>query len=235
MPDAGRHLRDRPHLPARVRDRDRGPVGDAEPDRGGRVDLQPRHRLRVLQLGHPPGLRPRLVVLEEPPGDEREGAADGCRVCYLGAQERLRRAHEWRPDHAVVAVGAQPVWDPRGWAALADASRSIRSQLNRARNKGVAVREWTPQRAKADPRVRALEEQIQSAGSDRAALVAELAELRQAVRTEKLGEVAAEFDRVHSIRRAVEVGSVDAVIQAHELRPRLVEAVERGLAAAARR
>ena len=59
--------------------------------------------------------------------------------------------------------------------------------------------------------------------------MAELAELRQAVRTEKLGEVASEFDRVHSIRRAVEVGSVDAIIQAHELRPRLVEAVERGL------
>ncbi|MDX6231604.1 MAG: hypothetical protein QOH68_555, partial [Nocardioidaceae bacterium] len=42
-------------------------------------------------------------------------------------------------------------------------------------------------------------------------------------------EVAAEFDRVHSIARAVEVGSVDAVIGAHELRPRLIEAVERGL------
>ena len=87
-------------------------------------------------------------------------------------------------------------------------------------------------RTSADPRVRALEEQIQAAGSDRAALVAELGELRQAVRTEKLGEVASEFDRVHSIRRAVEVGSVDAVIQAHELRPRLVEAVEKGLQAA---
>ena len=86
-------------------------------------------------------------------------------------------------------------------------------------------------RTSADPRVRGLEEKIQSAGSDRAALVAELGELRQAVRTEKLGEVASEFDRVHSIRRAVEVGSVDAVIQAHELRPRLVEAVEKGLQA----
>ena len=89
-------------------------------------------------------------------------------------------------------------------------------------------------RTSADPRVRGLEEQIQSAGSDRAALVAELGELRQAVRTEKLGEVASEFDRVHSIRRAVEVGSVDAVIQAHELRPRLVEAVEKGLRPRAR-
>jgi len=67
-------------------------------------------------------------------------------------------------------------------------------------------------------------------GATRAALGTELAELRTAVRSEKLGEVAAEFDGVHSIQRAVAMGSVDAVIGAHELRPRLIEAVERGLA-----
>ena len=44
--------------------------------------------------------------------------------------------------------------------------------------------------------------------------------------SEKLGEVAAEFDRIHSIHRAVEVGSVDAVIGAHELRPRIIDALE---------
>ncbi|MFP5347888.1 MAG: carboxyl transferase domain-containing protein, partial [Actinomycetes bacterium] len=85
-------------------------------------------------------------------------------------------------------------------------------------------------RTSADPRVRALEEQVSSAdGAQRAGLVAELSQLRAAVRTEKLGEVAAEFDAVHSIQRAVSVGSVDAVIAADELRPRLVEEVERGL------
>ena len=46
----------------------------------------------------------------------------------------------------------------------------------------------------------------------RAELLTELAELRTTVRVEKLAEVAAEFDGIHSIRRAVEVGSVDAVI-----------------------
>jgi hypothetical protein len=65
---------------------------------------------------------------------------------------------------------------------------------------------------------------------ERARLLAELAEVRAAVRSEKLGEVAAEFDAVHSIERAVKVGSVDAIISAAELRPRLVDAVERGLA-----
>jgi len=54
------------------------------------------------------------------------------------------------------------------------------------------------------------------------------------VRSEKLGEVAGEFDGVHSIQRAVEMGSVDAVIASSELRPQLIEAVQRGLEQQAR-
>jgi hypothetical protein len=49
------------------------------------------------------------------------------------------------------------------------------------------------------------------------------------VRAEKLGEVAAEFDRVHSIHRAVDVGSVDAIVPAAQLRPRIIEAIARGM------
>ncbi|MDA0563879.1 ATP-grasp domain-containing protein [Streptomonospora sp. S1-112] len=82
-------------------------------------------------------------------------------------------------------------------------------------------------RTAADPRVRELEGRVAAAtGTDKAALAAELEELRSAVRAEKLGEVAAEFDGVHNIRRAVEVGSVDAVISAAEMRPRIIEAIE---------
>ncbi|MFG1867103.1 ATP-binding protein [Micromonospora arborensis] len=82
-------------------------------------------------------------------------------------------------------------------------------------------------RTAADPRVRDLEARVAaSAGTERAALTAELDELRSSVRAEKLGEVATEFDRVHNIQRAVEVGSVDAVIRAAELRPRIIEAIE---------
>jgi hypothetical protein len=78
-----------------------------------------------------------------------------------------------------------------------------------------------------DPRLRDLEARITAAtGADRATLTAELDELRASVRAEKLGEVAAEFDRVHDIQRAVRVGSVDAVIRAAELRPRIIEAIE---------
>jgi acetyl-CoA carboxylase carboxyltransferase component len=86
-------------------------------------------------------------------------------------------------------------------------------------------------RAAADPRVTSLEARLaQASGAERAALATQLAELRTSVRAEKLGEVAAEFDSVHSIRRAVSVGSVDAVIAANELRPRIIAAIEAGLA-----
>ncbi|WP_229402090.1 ATP-binding protein [Micromonospora okii] len=86
-------------------------------------------------------------------------------------------------------------------------------------------------RTAADARVRDLEARVAAAsGADRAALTAELDELRASVRAEKLGEVATEFDRVHDIARAVRVGSVDAVIRAAELRPRIIEAIEARLA-----
>jgi acetyl-CoA carboxylase carboxyltransferase component len=86
-------------------------------------------------------------------------------------------------------------------------------------------------RTEADPRVRDVETRLGSAaGAERARLATELADLRTAVRSEKLGEVASEFDSVHSIHRAVSVGSVDAVIDPHELRPRIIAAIEAGLA-----
>ncbi|GIJ29611.1 fused acetyl/propionyl-CoA carboxylase subuit alpha/methylmalonyl-CoA decarboxylase subunit alpha [Micromonospora qiuiae] len=88
-------------------------------------------------------------------------------------------------------------------------------------------------RTAADPRVRELEARVAAAsGADRASLTAELDELRSSVHAEKLGEVATEFDRVHNIQRAVEVGSVDAVIRAADLRPRIIEAIEARLSSA---
>ncbi|WP_433567271.1 carboxyl transferase domain-containing protein [Nocardia sp. CA-151230] len=87
-------------------------------------------------------------------------------------------------------------------------------------------------RTAADPRVRDFESRaVTASGTDRATLTAERDELRSSVRVEKLGEVAAEFDRVHNIERAVQVGSVDAIIRATELRPRIIEAIETGLGA----
>ncbi|MEO7979928.1 MAG: carboxyl transferase domain-containing protein, partial [Sporichthyaceae bacterium] len=85
-------------------------------------------------------------------------------------------------------------------------------------------------RTAADPRVRELENRLtQEEGAARAPLATELGELRASVRSQQLGQVAAEFDHVHTIQRAVEVGSVDAVIAASELRPKLIAAVEHGM------
>lgn len=83
-------------------------------------------------------------------------------------------------------------------------------------------------RTAASPEMTALDERIAAArGAERIGLQVERAQLRTAIRAEKISEVAAEFDGIHDIHRAVEVGSVDAVIPAARLRPEIVAAIER--------
>jgi hypothetical protein len=60
----------------------------------------------------------------------------------------------------------------------------------------------------------------------KAELASELAEVRASVRAEKLSALGVEFDAIHSIQRAVEVGSVDAVIAASELRCAIAEHID---------
>jgi acetyl-CoA carboxylase carboxyltransferase component len=85
-------------------------------------------------------------------------------------------------------------------------------------------------RTASDPRVKELEAALNAAdGVEQAHLRVELAALRSSVRSEKLGEVAAQFEGIHNIERARDVGSVHAIIPAAELRPRLIDAVERGM------
>jgi acetyl-CoA carboxylase carboxyltransferase component/biotin carboxyl carrier protein len=85
-------------------------------------------------------------------------------------------------------------------------------------------------RTDADPRVVEHEARLDQVDDDeRARLRAELADVRATVRSEKLGEVADEFDDVHSVERALRVGSIDTIIPADRLRPHLIEAVERGI------
>jgi acetyl-CoA carboxylase carboxyltransferase component len=84
-------------------------------------------------------------------------------------------------------------------------------------------------RTSTDRRVVDLETRLaETSGAERAELSAKLAEIRASVRAEKLSDVATEFDRVHSVHRAVEVGSVDAVVRAAELRPRIIGAISKG-------
>jgi acetyl/propionyl-CoA carboxylase alpha subunit/acetyl-CoA carboxylase carboxyltransferase component len=87
-------------------------------------------------------------------------------------------------------------------------------------------------RTSADPRVAGLQTRIAEAtanGDDASRLRAELASAWPAVHSEKLGQVADEFDNVHSIERARDVGSVHTIVPAARLRPYLVDAVQRGM------
>ena len=65
--------------------------------------------------------------------------------------------------------------------------------------------------------------------AERSQLRVQLADTRATVRSEKLGEVAAEFEQIHNIERAREVGSVHTIVPAVELRPYLIAAVGRGM------
>jgi acetyl/propionyl-CoA carboxylase alpha subunit/acetyl-CoA carboxylase carboxyltransferase component len=86
-------------------------------------------------------------------------------------------------------------------------------------------------RAAADPRVKELEAEVAAAsGHEKARLRARLREVTRAVHSEKLGQVADEYDAVHSVDRARRVGSVHEIIPASSLRPHLVQAVEKGIA-----
>jgi acetyl-CoA carboxylase carboxyltransferase component len=89
-------------------------------------------------------------------------------------------------------------------------------------------------RTSTDPAVARLEQQLAKAVANRdetevARLRGTLSELRTAVRSVKLGEVADEFDTLHSIERAQQVGSVDHIVPPTRLRPYLIDAVHRGM------
>jgi phosphatidylglycerol lysyltransferase len=72
---------------------------------------------------------------------EAAAADAGCRVCYFGAAVRLYEGCRNPPRHSVVALGAQPVWNPAGWQRMICQRASVRAQLHRARNKGVEAAE----------------------------------------------------------------------------------------------
>ncbi|HEX9400878.1 MAG TPA: carboxyl transferase domain-containing protein [Anaeromyxobacter sp.] len=82
-------------------------------------------------------------------------------------------------------------------------------------------------RLRKDARVVEAEKAAAAGGAART----RLDELVRAVRSEKVGEVAEEFDAIHTVERALKVGSLDRIIAARELRPYLIEAVERRIAA----
>jgi len=79
---------------------------------------------------------------------ERAGRRARRRICYFAADERLAKVLAARGPWDRLYLGAQPCWDPRGWSEILERKGSLRAQLNRARNKGVTVEEWSPKRAR---------------------------------------------------------------------------------------
>ncbi|MSP73069.1 MAG: fused acetyl/propionyl-CoA carboxylase subunit alpha/methylmalonyl-CoA decarboxylase subunit alpha [Myxococcales bacterium] len=83
-------------------------------------------------------------------------------------------------------------------------------------------------RAEADPRVvEARRAANASDAADRLRRRDAVESLLRDVILEKQGDVAREFDLVHSVSRAVEVGSLDAVIEPSRLRPAVIEVLDR--------
>jgi acetyl-CoA carboxylase carboxyltransferase component len=85
-------------------------------------------------------------------------------------------------------------------------------------------------KTRKDPRLQALGQAMaQTQGPEKGRLRSQWEELFKIVHSEKLGEMAAEFDRVHSVRRALEVGALNHILPPADLRPYLIHAVERGI------
>ena len=66
----------------------------------------------------------------------------GAAVCWFGADARLREVLEPDPAYGEIALGAQPIWHPDRWPEIKASKSSLRAQINRSKNKGVAVRFW---------------------------------------------------------------------------------------------
>ena len=87
-------------------------------------------------------------------------------------------------------------------------------------------------RTRKDERLQALNvAMLQADGGEKAKLRTQWNELFKVVYSEKLGEMASEFDRIHSVHRALSVGALNCIIPPANLRPYLVHAVERGMTA----
>ena len=111
-----------------------------------------------------------------------------------------------RLNENLEAVGA------RGRSRLGHRRRAGRRRRLRARRRAGGAR--------SDARIVALDERIAAAdGAERLRLRSERAELWATVLSEKRGELAAEFDAVHSVERAVQMGSVRSHHRAGDAAP----------------
>jgi acetyl/propionyl-CoA carboxylase alpha subunit/acetyl-CoA carboxylase carboxyltransferase component len=85
-------------------------------------------------------------------------------------------------------------------------------------------------RTKKDPRLQALSQSMATAEpAEKHRLRTQWEELFKVVHSEKLGEVAGEYDRVHSVQRALRVAALHDILPPANLRPYLINAIARGI------
>ncbi|HEV2116222.1 MAG TPA: carboxyl transferase domain-containing protein, partial [Terriglobales bacterium] len=85
-------------------------------------------------------------------------------------------------------------------------------------------------RTRKDSRLEALNTaMVQADGPEKRRLRAQWNDLFKIIHSEKLGEMAIEFDRIHSVQRALGVGALHCIIPPSHLRPYLIQAVERSM------
>lgn len=84
-------------------------------------------------------------------GFEDDAVRRGRRVCYFGAEEPLAEVLRARGPCDRLVLGAQPLWSPASMVAAFAGKASLRAQVNRARNKGVAARRWPSDHAAGHP------------------------------------------------------------------------------------
>ena len=101
--------------------------------------------------GAPVCAKPRLPEIVEK--FETDATRNNERVCYFCAESHLESIASDLGVHTKFLLGAQPAWNPGDWANIVGDHKSLRAQLNRARNKSVVVTEWPSEKAREDPRL----------------------------------------------------------------------------------
>ena len=219
-----------------------GPVPADGPSQWTSGTLFPRSSKKVARAINSVGGRRPVVVLANLAGFD--GSPESMRQWQLEYGAEIGRAIVNFRGPIVFCVisryhgGAFVVFSQRlndGFEAIAvEGARA--SVIGGSAAAGVVFTRDVMNATRRDPRIAEIDERIESAdGAERQRLRADRAVLLETVRNEKMGELAAKFDRIHSIERAVEVGSVSGIVAAESLRPYLVDAIERGMQQGRRR
>jgi acetyl-CoA carboxylase carboxyltransferase component len=214
----------------------RGPIPADGPEQWTSGTLFPRASKKVARAINAVGGRRPLVVLANLAGFD--GSPESMREWQLEFGAEIGRAVVNFDGPIVFCVvsryhgGAFVVFSQRlnpnlEAVALEGAHASV---IGGAPAAAVVFAREVEQAARRDERIAALDARVEAAeGAERQRLRAERAARWDEVLAEKRGEFAARFDAVHSVERAVQMGSVRRIIGLAELRPYLIDAVERGM------